>query len=330
MYKEFSKFGKGRRTLFGNLICEPEDNIINVCEPSSFWKEAENSETVTVENDGSVKFSANGKTYIKWFAVKPNTSYFLSFYGRTDAPCWTDLNFGILGEDGLPFENYHTKKENDFYVSRNAQDQVLTVRGQDGEWYRRAYMFTVFDTEKVGFFASGTQGAVFFNRIYLCEANKIRNPESRKESMIFNPAEDVKDCLPENNMIANRDSFINGDNFGNFVTFADNNLLYTYKGQGCYYFARLPLEDDRVYTFVYSDEVKQSGGCVYGFIAEDANGKRRWLLKKSAKTPHGKETNADAVAVVKGDKIAFAVYDGGGEVEFSDFRIFLLGNGVEN
>ena len=325
----FSRYGSGRRTLFANLICEPEDNFIPTLDPEPFWTEAENREIVTVQSDGAVKFSANGKRYVKWFAAKPHTSYFLSFYGRTEPPVWTDLNFGILGEDGLPFENFHTKKEEAFYVSKNAQDQLLTVKGQDGEWYRRAYMFTVGDTERVGFFASGTQGTVFLNRIYLCEATKIRNPVNRRESMIFNPSEDLKDCLPQNNVIRDISFFSNGENFGDFVDVSEDGLHYSFKRRGCYYIVRMPLQEDRVYTIAYSDEVKKEGGCVYGFIAENESGKRRWLLKKSAEYVHGKERNADAVALVKGEKIAFAVYDGGGEVKFSDFKIFLLGNGID-
>ena len=327
--ENFSKFGNGRRTLFGNMVCRCEDNIVPAENPCAFWYDAENSEIAEVKDGKTVKFTANGKTYIKWFAVKPNTSYFLSFYGRTEPPVWTDLNFGIMGEDGLPFENYHTKAENDFYVSRNAQDQTLTVRGQDGEWYRRAYMFTVFNTDKVAFFASGTQGTVFLNRIYLCEATKIRSPETRKESAVFNPSEDTKDCLPQNNLISNTDSFVKGENYGAFVNVTDDKLHYSYGGNGCYYFAWLPLEDDRIYTFVYSDEVKQAGACTYGFVSEDANGRRKWLINKSAQNIHQKETNADAVALVKGERIAFAVYDGGGEAEFSDFKVFLLGNGID-
>ena len=328
MNKNFSKFGAGRRTLFPNMVCAPEDNFIPPDNFSAFWKDADNSDMLTVEDDRTVKISANGKRYVKWFSVKPNTSYFLSFFGKTDISQWTDLNFGILGEDGLPFENHHTKAENDFYVFREGQDQTLTVKGQDGEWYRRTYMFSVFDTEKVGFFAEGTCGTVFLNRVYLCKASKIRNSESRRESIIFNSSEDVNDCLPQNNIIKDLTPFKNGENYGSFITVSNNSLNYSYGKKGCYYFAWLPLEDNRIYTFVYSDEVKQAGKCVYGFIAEDASGRRKWISNKTAKNVHMKETTSDAVAVVKGERIAFAVYDGGGEAEFSDFKIFFMGDGI--
>lgn len=328
--EKFSEFGKGRRSLFGNIICEDKDNIVFSSDPSKFWKDAENSDIINVEEDGTLKFSANGKMYVKWFDVKPNTSYFLSFFGRTDFPNWTDLYFGILGEDGFPFKNYHTKKEYGFFVSREAYDQVLTIKGQDGEWYRRTYMFTVFNTTKIGFFACGNVGTAFLNRIYLCEANNVRNSAGRKESTVFNYCEDINSCALENNYIKDFSCFIKGENYGKFVEITGEKLRYKYNRKGCYYLAWLPLDDDRIYTFVYSDEVKKVGDCLYGFIAENPDGKRKWLSNKSAKKTHGKETNADAIAVVKDDKIAFAVYDGGGEVEFSDFRIFLLGNGVEH
>lgn len=330
IYENFSKFGKGRRTLFANINCNPSDNLFHTKEPIVFWKDAENSDNISIESDEEIKFTANGKRYVKWFELKPNTAYFLSFYGKTEPPVWTDLNFGVLGEDCLPLENHHTVAENSFYVFREGQDQTLTVKGQDGEWYRRAYMFNTFDSKKFGFFADGNQGAVHLKKLYLCEANKLTNPQNRCESMIFNPSEDIINCLPENNFVSEMDCFFNGDNYGDFVKVNDKTLEYSYNQKGCYYFAWLPLEEDRVYTFVYSDEVKQVGNCTYGFVAENASGKRRWLFNKSADRVHSIETTANAIAVVKGEKIAFAVYDGGGEVVFSNFKIFLLGNGIEN
>ncbi len=329
-YENFSKFGKGRRTLFPNINCNQDDNLFYTQEPNSFWKNADNSEILTVEPNDEIKFSANGKRYVKWFELKPNTSYFLSFFGRTQLPEWTDLNFGILGEDELPFENFHTVAENAFFVFREGQDQNLTVKGQDGEWYRRTYMFTTSNSKKFGFFAFGKQGTVYLKKLYLCEANNLTNPETRKDSMVFNNSEDVKDCLPQNNFVNNWQPFINGDNYGSFVTVTNDALRYSYNNQGCYYFAWLPLDEDKVYTFVYTDEVKKAGNSMYGFIAENQSGKRKWLTNKSASKVHSKETTADAITVTKGDKIAFAVYDGGGEVEFSNFKIFLLGNGIDN
>lgn len=329
IYENFSKFGKGRRTLFANINCNPTDNMLISNEPDAFWNDAENSEIVSVQTDETVKFTANGKWYVKWFDVKPNTSYFLSFFGRTEPPVWTDLNFGILGEDRLPLENHHTKAENDFYVFREGQDQTLTVKGQDGEWYRRTYMFTTFDTEKIGFFAHGNQGIVYLKKLFLCEANKLTNPEARKECMIFNPSEDTKNCAPKNNFIRNFDCFEKGENYGQFINVNGDKLHYSYNGRGCYYLAWLPLIEDRIYTFVYSDKVNKTGNAIYGFIAENGSGKRRWITNKSANRVHDKETTSDAIAVVKGEKVAFAVYDGGGDIEFTDFKIFLMGNGIE-
>ena len=330
IYENFSKFGKGRRTLFPNINCNQSDNLFYSHEPQVFWKDADNSEIVSIEQNDEIKFSANGKKYVKWFNLKPNTSYFLSFFGRTQFPKWTDLNFGILGEDGLPLKNDHTEAENAFYVFREGQDQTLTVKGQDGEWYRRTYMFTTYNSQKFGFFAFGNEGAVYLKKLYLCEANKLTNPEARKESMVFNASEDIKDCFPENNLISNWDPFVKGENYGSFVNVENDALQYTYNNQGCYYFAWLPIEEDKVYTFVYTDEVKKAGDSIYGFIAENQSGKRKWLSNKSASKVHLKETTADAITVVKGDKIAFAIYDGGGEVEISNFKIFLIGNGIDN
>ena len=327
VYDRFSKFGIGRRTLFGTVICEDEDNIFQNSE--KFWEDAENSEIITFKED-EIKFVANGKIYAKWLYVKPNTSYFLAFKGRTDPRNWTDFNFGILGEDSLAFENRHTSAENAFYVFKEGQDQVISIKGQDGEWYKRTYMFRTFDTEKVAFFAVGNTGTVFLKDLYLFEANNAVNPDFRKESTAINYGEDIKNCLKENNYADDLSVFQNGDNYGQFVKFDNGKLHYSYNQKGCYYFAWLPIESNRIYTFVYSDTVKKSGDAVYGFVTENQDGKRKWLSQKSAKTQHDKQTTADAFAIVKGDKVAFAVFDGGGEVEISDLKVFLFGNGIDD
>lgn len=327
--KAYSSFGFGRRTLFGALQCENSDNLLFSDDMKEFLRDAENGEIITV-SDGLIRISANGKKYVKWLAVKPHTWYFLSFSGRTGCPVWTDLNFGIMGTDRLPFKNLHTKKEESFFVHKYALDQMITVKGQDGEWYARNYLFHTGDTDKVGFFADGSEGCVEFQKLLICEANNAGNTERRKESTVLNWSDDICDCLPEHNFAGNVEVFESGENYGDFIEIRDKSLKYLAKNRSYYYFAWLPVEENRLYIFSYSHAVNKSGNAVYGFMVQKPDGKRKWLFNNSAKTEHSEQTVSNFVSVVKGDKIAFAFFDGGGEVEISNIKVFKIGHGIAN
>lgn len=206
---------------------------------------------------------------------------------------------------------------------------MLTVRGQDGEWYPRVYSFYTGANEKIGFFADGSCGRVILNEIKLFEAIKAENPEVRVSSGVMNYKEDINDCAPENNYVTDTVFFEKFEYFNSFIFREKEIIKYSPSNKGCCYFAWLPLEENRIYTFSFKEHVIKSGGACYGFVAENSKGKRRWLLQKSASAEGTEQVESNAFALVKGEKIAFAVFDGGGEVQFSDFKIFLFGNGLQ-
>lgn len=329
--EKFSTTGFGRRTVFPLVTCLNSDNLTAGATSPEFWTETvENGEMVSVLSDGTLCFSPfEKKTLIKRLTVKPETVYFLSFTGHTLPPEWTDFHFGITDSDGFPFKNYHTKHEKSFFVTDQGFDQMLTVRGQDGEWWPRTYIFYTGSNTEIGFFADGTSGKVILKDLKIFEAVKALNTETRTASGVMNYKEDACDCAPENNYLANLEFFEGFDYFNTFIFKENNTLKYSSADMGCCYFAWLPIEENRIYTFSFKEKVIKSGGAVYGFIAENADGKRRWLTCKSADTQGREVTEAHAFVSARGEKIAFAVFDGGGEVVFEDFRIFLFGNGLQ-
>ena len=328
LQNEWAKSGKGRRTLFGKITCLDADNMMADFKSHAFLADnAENAQMITCGEE-KICFTANGETYIKWLNVKPNTQYFLFFEGRTQPPEWTDIHFGIADSDKRPLKNYHTKHEKDFYVFDQGTDQTLTVRGQDGEWYHRTYAFNTGSNRKIGFFADGTVGRVFLRDLKIFEAVCARPPKTRN-SGDFNWVEDIKTCLPEHNLIKS-EHFDKFENFNTFIFRKENVIIYKNANRGCYYFAWLPIESNAIYTFAYKCRVRKIGGAAYGFVVEKPDGKRYWLSQKSASSLCGIEQQADAFVIAEGDKVAFAVFDGGGEVEFTDFKIFLFGNGKES
>ena len=324
--QEFSSFGFGRRTLYGAVTCDVADNLIPA---ETLCENAENSQIVSV-SDSLIKFEANGEKYIKWFDVTPCAWYFLSFSGKTSYPEWTDLDFGILGEDNLPFENFHTKKEESFFVHKYGLDQMITVRGQDGEWYPRNYLFYVGNTSKVGFFADGTVGSVVFEKLLICRADKAKTLPTRKTTSVFKWAEGFYDCRNEDNYLCDTDIFKSGENYGRFLLTKGNTLKYSYGKRGCYYLLWIPLESGRFYTFSYVKNVTKAGNALFGLISLSDKGKRSWLIKSTVSKVKSNERFSDTIAVKEGDQIAFAVFDGGGEFELSDIRLFNIGKAIPN
>lgn len=324
--QEFSSFGFGRRTLYGAVTCDSADNLIPA---DTLIENAENSQIISVSNS-TVKFVANGKKYVKWFDVSPNTWYFLSFSGKTSYPDWTDLNFGIIGEDNLPFENFHTKKEESFFVHKYGLDQMITVRGQDGEWYPRNYLFYICNTSKVGFFAQGTVGSVIFEKLLICRADKATTLPTRKESSVFRWCEGFYACYDKDNYLSDVNIFKSGENYGRFLRAENGTVKYSYGKRGCYYLKWIPLDSGRFYTFSYIKSVTKTGNAAFGLICQSDKGKRTWLIKSTDSQIKPPERISNTIAVKEGDKIAFAVFDGGGEFELSDLRLFNMGKAIQN
>ena len=328
--EQMSKTGKGRRTLFKVLTCLDEHNILGDFKKDSrvLFENALNTEMLQID-DNAIHFNANGETYIKWLNVKPNTTYFMTFSGRTDPNDLTDLNFGIVDSNGFSFENLHTKREKSYYVFNFGLDQQLTIRGQDGELYKRTYCFYTGENNVVGFFADGTVGKVSFEDLRIFEAVCAINPETRVRSDIINYCEDNINCLKEPNIINDLDCFLKSKSYDSFFETDGNKIVYDKNSIGGYYFyAWIPVEQNKVYTFVYKQKVLKKGDSVWGIIAQDSKGKRRWLTNGVPNAVGKEKIVADAIVIGPDEKIAFAFYDGGGSVEFSDFKVFLFGNAI--
>ncbi len=322
---EFSKTAFGRRTLLKAITCSDCDNILS---RSVMFDNAQNHQMLSI-NDDEMNFKANNETYIKWFEVKPQTLYFMTFTGKVNFPDWTDIHFGILDSEGYQLENRQTERELDFFIFHYGVDQQLTIKGQDGEWYERTYLFMSGSNNKMGFFAEGTQGCVTLKDIRIFEGIKAKNSKTYLESVPFSWQEPFNDCLSENNYLNDLSCFESAKNYGDFINKNQNKIEYNYNAQGYYYLMWLPIPEDNIFTFSYRDKVITEGNASYGFISQNANGKRKWLLQKNASKKHDFEFQADSFCVPKGNKVAFAVFDGGGKVEFSDFKVFLFGNGRE-
>ena len=225
--EKMSTTGKGRRTLFKSLTCLDEHNILGDFKKDSsyLFENAVNADVLQIDSE-CISFNANGNTYIKWLNVKPKTTYFLSFTGRTDPEILTDLNFGIVDSEGYKFKNYHTKREKSFYVFNFGLDQELTIKGQDGESYSRCYCFYTGENSVVGFYAEGTVGTVFFEEIKIFEAvNAIIHPKMVR-SDIINCSEDVINCLEEHNIISDLNCFFKNNSFSSFFKMEENKIFY--------------------------------------------------------------------------------------------------------
>ncbi len=324
---EFSKTAIGRRSLFKAVTCCNEDNILDGFDSNDILlKDSQNSEVISYNEEG-ICFTANGETYIKWFDVKPQTYYFLTFSGRVKFPQWTDIYFGIIDGDGFPLENIQTKRELDFFVFHYGVDQQLTIKGQDGEWYDRTYLFNSGNNEKMGFFMEGSQGSVILRTLKLMEGKNARITENWKESVPFSWQEPINNCLEEDNYLNELQVFEKYQADYKFISINENKIEYSSLEQGCYCLFWLPIPEDNIFTFTYKDKVIEAGNASYGFISQDKNGKRKWLVQKNASKIHDYEYQCDAFCVPKGNKVAFAVFDGGGKAEFTDFKIFLFGKG---
>ena len=322
---------KGRRTLFAPGTCLDECNILGNCSDNEYLlvDNSVNSKIVSV-NNGVICFTANGDTYIKWINVKPNTIYFLTFQGRTDPEVLTDLQFGILDSDGYRFKNYHTKREKSFYVHNLGLDQELTIKGQDGELYGRYYSFFTGENNKIGFFVDGTVGKVYFEDLRIFEAVNATNTPKRTKSTVLNHCEDISICLDRNNIVSDIDSIFGNEKSRDFFVKKDDSFIYDSKNNmGYYFFAWLPIETNRVYTFSYKQKLLEKGDAVWGFIVEDSFGKRRWLSQGPNRAMGQEKTVTDAFVIANGERIAFALYAGSGKIQFSDFKVFLFGNGIE-
>lgn len=300
--KEYSKTAYGRRTQFKNITCE---------------------ESKCIYKAGEISLSGGQLPFKAWFKTEPETRYFLSVTGRVVPPEWTDIQFGICDGDGCPLPNPHQKHEEEFYVYNRGLDQELTLKGQDGEEYTRIYGFYSGSNEKMAFFAEGSEGKIVLSDVRVYAYADAVPTSDKKESFPLNWVEDANTCDDSSNLITDTAKWASSfSGFGDFIDFEENMLCFDSKGCGAYYIAWLPIEKAGVYTFTFSSRVLEAGDSRFGVIFQDINGKRRFIMEKNNSSVSEWNKYADMYAVPDGVRLAFTVFNGGGKIDFKDFRLF--------
>ncbi len=323
-----SETAYGRRTVFRQLFCASEDNLL--CEGEhnpAFWlTDATGVETVNSTSE-YIQMAA-GTDYRKWFTVRPQTWYYLLFDSKADTACFTDFIFGLVDEEGKRVGNRHTAQEKGYFVTDFGLDDELTVIGQDGNWYNRVYKFFSGDNTRLALFAQGSEGTVFLKNIRLCEAVNIRTSVESDKTDVQQWLEDEFCCDERDNLLS--DTAVDWKapyGYGRFVEKDGSRLTYADSGRGCYYLLWLPLESGHLYTGSFWYRVKKTGGARFGFVWEHADGRRGSRALMSAAKECGWTQSSIDFAVAEGARLAFAVYDGGGEVEMDHIRAFRNGCG---
>lgn len=300
--KEYSKTAYGRRTQFKNITCE-ESKCIYKAEEISL-------------SCGQLPFKA-------WFETQPQTWYFLSVTGRVVPPEWTDIQFGICDGVGYPLPNPHQKHEKAFYVYNWGLDQELSIKGQDGGEYTRIYGFYSGSNEKMAFFAEGNEGRIILSDVRVFAYADAVPIAVKTEAFPLNWVEDANTCDEESNLITDTAPWASSfSGFGDFIDFADNMLCFDSKGCGAYYLAWLPIEKAGVYTFTFSSRVLEAGDSRFGVVCQDIHGKRKFIMEKNNSSVSDWNKYADMYAVPDGVKVGFAVFNGGGKINFKDFKLF--------
>ena len=156
----------GRRTYFGPMNCDAENNIIT---QEILEKEASKcTGNILIEN-GVLEFCNHVDFKIE-FDVIPNSWYYLMLDGRVKDEIYSDLEFGIADCKGFVLPNIHTERELGFFVFEKGLDDILTVKGQDGSWYTRTYKFYSGQNDKMSFFVTANKGTVDLKDIRICPA----------------------------------------------------------------------------------------------------------------------------------------------------------------
>ena len=322
--QDVSKTAYGRRTVFRQLVCLSEDNLFSGSENDpSFWlTDATGADTVNSTPD--FLRMAGGTDYRKWFTVRPQTWYYLLFDGKVDPACFSDFIFGMVDGEG----KRHTMQEKGYFVTDFGLDDELTIMGQDGSWYPRIYKFFSGENTRLAFFAQGSEGTVFLKNIQVCEATRIRTCIESDKSDVHQWIEDDFCCDEQDNLAS--PSLVDWEapyGYGRFVEKDGSRLTYQDSGRGCYYLVWLPVESGRLYTGSFWYRVKKAGGARFGFIWQHSDGRRGSRALMSAGSEGGWKKSSIDFALAEGARLAFAVYDGGGEVEMDNIRVFLNGCG---
>ena len=95
---------------------------------------------------------------------------------------------------------------------------------------------------------------------------------------------------------------------------------------GYYYIAWLPIEKPGVYDVCFKSKVIEKGDSRFGIITQNKDGKRKFIMEKKNAVQDYEENYADMYAVPEGTKLGFAVFNGGGKTDFSNFKLFFAGD----
>lgn len=293
----------GRKTLFSRLTCDEGKEIYSAPQEKEYCGECL-PQTV-------------------WFETEPDTWYFLNVTGRVIPPEWTNIQWGICDSEGLRLENPHTKHELSFFVWRGGLDQELTVQGQDGSEYDRIYGFFSGNNTKLGFFIEGTEGRVALKNIKIFKYEDAKPIATMDKSFSVNWVEDANTCKPEDNIVLNEEEWLSQfHGYGDIMNYSDGELHYESQGFGYYYIAWLPIEKTGIYNFCFSSKVLESGNTKFGVIGQDTKGKRHFIMVKNNAAVGDWNSYADMYALTAGTKLGFAVFNGGGKIDFKDFKLY--------
>ena len=305
---EYSKTACGRRTPYSAAItCDDDKCVFSILNEKTFKGEGLVSKHI--------------------FKTEPDTLYFLRATGRVVLPEFTDFQYGICDSEGFWLENHLQKREKAFYVYYDGTDQELTIKAQDGESYTRIYAFNSGSNTEMAFCTDGTEGEVILSEVRIFKMVDAIPLSDKTEIIYANWVEDANTCDVDKNIIADLENW--AQPFAekcDFVEVSDDAIHYEGKGLGCYFIAWFPVERPGVYDICYKSKVLEAGESCFGIMTQNTQGKRKILAQKNNSTVGKEESCADMFGVPEGTKIGFAVFNGGGKIDFTDFKFFFAGD----
>lgn len=308
LLSEFSNTAYGRRTNFNNITAMAEKCIYL--------------------NDKECVINPANLPMIKEIDVKPFTWHFLRITGKVNDQIWTNIQFGICDSEGRNLKNNHIKHESSFFVYKGGLGQEITIKGQDGDYYTRVYGFYSGNNTRMGFWINGTEGEVTLTDVRIFEYVNAVPTENITTVSPVSWCEDLSDCEKEFNLITDEKEFFASFNGFNEQVYYENTTLKLCADSklGYCYIAWLPIDHAGIYTIVYDYTVKTAGNSEFGIIRQVPNGRRTWTPARKGNSSVCAEHVADMFAVPDGCKVGFLVYNKGGEIDFSNFKVFLSGN----
>ncbi len=299
---EFSKTAYGSRVLYGGISC--------------------NADKCALIFTGEKTYKGDSLVSKTFFEAEPNTLYFLIVTGKVVPPELTNFEFGICDSEGYRLENHLDKYQKSNYVTRLGCDQTLSIKGQDGSYYTRTYAFFSGDNEKMAFWTDGTSGEVVLSDVRVFKMIDAMPLEGRKEAYPVNWVEEANTCDVDKNLVGDFEIWAKSAESCKFVDFSDGVIHYKSQDVGQYYYiVWFPIERPGIYDICFKSNVLEKGDSNFGIITQNEQGKRKFIMEKNNATKKN-DTYADMYAIPEGVKVGFAVYNGGGAIDFEDFKVF--------